>query len=390
MPTAGWTITPEQVQLVFAATRGGVIDDGAGLGAIFRTNDGTNSPDADVSTYDKRKTAFSMLLNRGVIRVGMPMPASADFELVAVDDPYDHASAADLSLFRRPLPATNLAFLSAVMWDGRETFAGQSIHFDLSDQATGATPGPRAGRPADRRAARVDRRLRELAVHGADPRQQGRRTSTRRRATAARTTSRTSRSTSASTICSATARPARAFNPNAFDALHRVEQLARQRTAPRSRVARRCSTPATSRSRASAASTTSPAFGSPAHLDGTCTTCHDSPNAGSHSVSAPLEHRHRRRVAPHSRTGALHVPQQRDGRDGVGHRSGPRAASPASGRTSASSRARCCAASPRARRTSTTARGDDLAAVVDFYNTRFSMHLSSGEKSDLVAFLRTL
>ena len=27
------------------------------------------------------------------------------------------------------------------MWDGRDTIAGQSIHFDLSDQANGATLG---------------------------------------------------------------------------------------------------------------------------------------------------------------------------------------------------------------------------------------------------------
>jgi hypothetical protein len=83
------------------------------------------------------------------------VPATADFELVAVDDPYHHASAAELSLFRRPLPSTNLQFLSAVMWDGRETFDGTdhcniaaeggrcfaSIHFDLADQSNGATQG---------------------------------------------------------------------------------------------------------------------------------------------------------------------------------------------------------------------------------------------------------
>lgn len=147
LPTAGWGITPVQVQLAFAATAGGVIDDGLGLGAIFRTNDGTNSPDADISTLSKRRKAFSMLLNHGVIRVSMPVPADAEFELVAVDDPYGHSSAADLSMFRRPLPATNLAFLSAVMWDGRETFANQSIHFDLSDQATGANQGHAQGDP---------------------------------------------------------------------------------------------------------------------------------------------------------------------------------------------------------------------------------------------------
>lgn len=108
---------------------------------IFRTNDGSNSPLADVSTVSARRSAYNMLLTKGLIRVGIGVPAGAEFDLVAVDDPYGYASAVELSLFRRPLPATNLNFLSAVMWDGRETFPGQSLHFDLSDQANGATLG---------------------------------------------------------------------------------------------------------------------------------------------------------------------------------------------------------------------------------------------------------
>jgi cytochrome c peroxidase len=88
-----------------------------------------------------------MLLTRGLIRVGLPVPATAEFELVAVDDPCHFASAAELSLFRRPLPTTNLAFLSTVMWDGRETQVGQSIHFDLAQQATDATQGHAQGDP---------------------------------------------------------------------------------------------------------------------------------------------------------------------------------------------------------------------------------------------------
>jgi cytochrome c peroxidase len=32
----------------------------------------------------------------------------------------------------------------------------------------------------------------------------------------------------------------------------------------------------------------------------------------------------------------------------------------------------------------------DLAAVVDFYDTRFALNLSDQEKSDLIAFLQTL
>jgi cytochrome c peroxidase len=132
-PDTGWSITPAGVRERFEAT--------AGLDPIFRTNDGSNSPSADVVTVEARRSAYSMLLNKGLIRVGIGIPADAEFTLDAVDDPYGFASSHELSLFRRPLPSTNLAFLSTVMFDGRETFPGQTIAFDLSDQANGATLG---------------------------------------------------------------------------------------------------------------------------------------------------------------------------------------------------------------------------------------------------------
>jgi len=64
-----------------------------------------------------------MLLTKALIRVGIGIPANAEFDLVGVDDPYGHASASELSLFRRVLPSTNLRFLTTVMFDGRETHA---------------------------------------------------------------------------------------------------------------------------------------------------------------------------------------------------------------------------------------------------------------------------
>ncbi len=107
-PTEGWTITPKGLAERFRQTRG--------TDPVFRTNDGANSPQADVSTPRAREKSYSMLLAKGVIRVGLPIPAGAEFELAAVDDPYRYASAAELSLFRRPLASTNLRFLSTVMW----------------------------------------------------------------------------------------------------------------------------------------------------------------------------------------------------------------------------------------------------------------------------------
>ncbi|HVX04123.1 MAG TPA: hypothetical protein VHA71_03275 [Rhodanobacteraceae bacterium] len=109
----GWTISAADVQRRFVAT--------GGTDPIFRLVDGANSPLADVSTLAAREAAYSMLLDHGVIRVSLPIPANAEFKLTAVDDPYGYASAQALSLFRRPLPATNLIWDTAVMWDGRET-----------------------------------------------------------------------------------------------------------------------------------------------------------------------------------------------------------------------------------------------------------------------------
>lgn len=111
----GWTISADEVRQRFNAT--------GGTDPIFALVDGAVSPVADVSTIYARRIAYAMLLSRGVLRIGMPMPANAEFKLTAVDDPYGYASANQLSLFRRPLPATNLIWDTAVMWDGRETHA---------------------------------------------------------------------------------------------------------------------------------------------------------------------------------------------------------------------------------------------------------------------------
>jgi cytochrome c peroxidase len=139
-PAENMTVSAAGIRARFDAT--------GGLDPILRTNDGSNSPLTDVSTLEARRTAYSLLLGKGLIRVGLPTPADAEFELVAVDDPAgyagNNANGNKLSLFRRPLPATNLTFMSTVMWDGRETLqkgSSGAIHFDLMHQANSATQG---------------------------------------------------------------------------------------------------------------------------------------------------------------------------------------------------------------------------------------------------------
>src|SRR6267378_3136683 len=129
----GWTVTPAGLRERFERT--------GGLDPVFRPNDGSISPLADLSTVEARRSAYDLLLRKGLIRVGIGIPDGAEFELAGVDDPYGYASASELSLFRRPLPAANLRFLSGVMWDGRETLTGMSIREDLAHQSNGATQG---------------------------------------------------------------------------------------------------------------------------------------------------------------------------------------------------------------------------------------------------------
>jgi len=131
-PQNGWTITPSSVRQRFR--------DSDGFDPIFRTNDGANCPSADVSSVDARRSAYSLLLKKGLIRVALPIPPQAEFSLVDVDDPYD-CTGFELALFRRPLPSTNLRFLSAVMWDGRETQAGKTMEENFRQQAIDATLG---------------------------------------------------------------------------------------------------------------------------------------------------------------------------------------------------------------------------------------------------------
>jgi cytochrome c peroxidase len=130
---------------VSAADVGARFEETEGKDPIFLTVDGSNSPLDEVATLAERTSAYSMLTSRGVIRIGLPIPAGAQFTLSAVSDPYKFASAAELSLFRRPLPSANLRFLSSIMWDGRESPAGTTILDGLLQQAGDAVTGHEQG-----------------------------------------------------------------------------------------------------------------------------------------------------------------------------------------------------------------------------------------------------
>ena len=124
----------------------------SGQDPLFADVDGANCPGAARDDA----TAHSLLTGHGLIRVALPVLDNADYMVQTVYDPYGCADYIDpstnkrtLSEYRRPLPATNLRFLSTVMFDGRETIApltdadtfNANLVTDLAHQALDATLG---------------------------------------------------------------------------------------------------------------------------------------------------------------------------------------------------------------------------------------------------------
>jgi cytochrome c peroxidase len=145
-PSDGMSVSAAHVQLRFLLSQG---ED-----PIFRTVDGSVCDHSiDVSTLAGRAAAYSLLRTRGLIRISIGVPANADYRVVSVSNPYGCNESDVISMYRRPLPATNLRFLSAVMSDGREStpitgtsailFANypNSLRDDLAHQAMDASNG---------------------------------------------------------------------------------------------------------------------------------------------------------------------------------------------------------------------------------------------------------
>jgi cytochrome c peroxidase len=113
-PSDGMSIAAEEVQERFFMTRG--------RDPIFRTVDGSNcNHNIDVSTLEGMYDAYSLLRTRGLIRIAIAIPATADYRVVSVYNQYGCNESDVVSMYRRPLPTTNLRFLSSVMFDGRES-----------------------------------------------------------------------------------------------------------------------------------------------------------------------------------------------------------------------------------------------------------------------------
>jgi cytochrome c peroxidase len=117
-PSDGFGLSAADAQARYVATQG--------KDPLFAQIDGSTCPTGRINN--------NLVLKNGLIRIGILLPPSTTYSsppqytIAAVQDPYGCAITTNaqeqivVSMYRRPLPATNLGFLSTVMFDGRESF----------------------------------------------------------------------------------------------------------------------------------------------------------------------------------------------------------------------------------------------------------------------------
>jgi cytochrome c peroxidase len=388
-PADAWTVTPRHIQERFEAS--------SGTDPIFRPVDGANCPSADFSSYEARESAYSLLLGKGLIRISLPMPTNAQFSITQIQDPYScpQTTATQPAMYRRPLPATNLDFLSAVMWDGRETvfgaIPGKSLNLtqSLTNQATDATLGhaQAANPPTSQQLAQIVAFETALFTAQAFDEDAGRLTS---EGASGGPVNLAAQPFYIGINDALGGDPSGApFNPAAFTLYNNWAKLSNEPA--RQAVARGQALFNTLPIAITGVGGLNDALGKPV-INGTCTTCHDSPNVGNHSFSVPLNIG----TTAYPAVPALDISglpvytvQCANG-NSVQVTDLGRAM--ISGKCADVGKVKGPILRGLAGRAPYFHNGAaaQLEDVVEFYNQRFDLNLTDQQKSDLVAFLQTL
>jgi hypothetical protein len=105
----GWGLSATAAALQFLLT--------AGQAPLFMLHDAGSRPDADISTLIGRVVAFGpTTVGRGLIRFGRTIPATSEFTVTAVEDPAGFATPAQITNFRRPTATVNEAKVANILW----------------------------------------------------------------------------------------------------------------------------------------------------------------------------------------------------------------------------------------------------------------------------------
>lgn len=127
-----WTFTPRHAQQLAITNPSD---------PLFAPVDGSDCPPTSPSQLPDAHLS-QLLVNYGLVRVQLGIPDAAEFSLVNASNPAncqippgDAGINKQLFLFRRPLPPTNLIFLSTVMWDGRKSLHAMATGQNFTNTA---------------------------------------------------------------------------------------------------------------------------------------------------------------------------------------------------------------------------------------------------------------
>ncbi|HWU87952.1 MAG TPA: hypothetical protein VN253_11785 [Kofleriaceae bacterium] len=136
-PEVGWSMTGSMVTTLFLLS--------GGTHPIFTNNLDTDRPTADVSTVEARWNATTML-RQGKFTRKVGLPATRDYDVIDIYDPFGVSTAATLFWFRRPMPTANLRS-PTVHWDNVMTM-GTDLRAGLIKQARTNVTAAQQGQPA--------------------------------------------------------------------------------------------------------------------------------------------------------------------------------------------------------------------------------------------------
>lgn len=329
------------------------------------------------------------------------MPAGADFTVLNVNNPYGCNDSSTLSMYRRPLPATNLGFMSTIMWDGRESTppTTQKITYpntgqllaDLGQQAIDATTGHAQGsEPTSAQVQDIVNFETSLRTAQAYDYQAGLLNSSG--ATGGPVTLASQQffigindSFPPSFGFNHTGA---AFNPDIFSLFN---AWINSQTGARASIARGEAVFNSKPITISGVAGINDVVGLPTSFSGTCGTCHDSPNVGNHSVSAPLN------IGVADTTSPLDVSYLpvfviRNNSSGAVVQTTDPGRALITGKWADIGKVKGPVLRGLASRAPYFHNGSagSLADVIEFYDKRFNIGFTAQEKADLIAFLNAL
>jgi len=408
---------PSQAMSLNAAAVSALFTSTNGADPLFTAIDGANFPTAPTGDT----ASHSLILTKGLIRIPVEVPTGTQFTITAHSDPYNCAITIDpatgrqiVSTYRRPLPTSSLAYLSNVMWDTRETTAAlttastfdTNLTTDLTAQLLNAVSTHEQGTTTPTPAQITAILTLQQSLYTAQTTDNAAGSLTANGATGGPTNLAAVNFYPGINDAFGADPQGKPFNPAVFNL---YTAWANSNTPAQASIARGENIFNTAPMQITAVRgiNDNTVLGSPNNLRGSCSTCHDTPSVGNHSLPLPLDTGTTRLAATETNPQILaglaqltaptlpiyQITGCKDANNNpVTYTTSDPGKALFTGLCADVNRVKVPILRGLAARAPYFHNGsaNDLTQLVNFYNARFQMNLNQGQKTDLINFLNAL